>query len=72
MSDALSAIGSAAVTTVGTVAVAGMAVKAVGNATRFAKSGTKTRKSSNYHVFSGTKHKKSSGKRSKGFNVWNY
>lgn len=33
MSDALSAIGSAAVTTVGTVAVAGMAMKAVGKAT---------------------------------------
>lgn len=65
MSDALSTIGSAAVTTVGTVAVVGAATKAIGKVsggmsrgTR--RSGTRTRKASNYKVFSGTKHKSKS------------
>lgn len=63
MSDAISAIGSAAVTTVGTVAVAGMATKAItkvaggGGSTR--RRGTSTRKSGNYNVWHGTKGKKS-------------
>lgn len=66
MSDALSTIGSAAVTTIGTVAVVGVAGKAISKATGgMNRGGTRTRKSSNYKVFSG---KKSS--RSKGFNVW--
>lgn len=63
MSDALSTIGSAAVTTVGTVAVVGATTKAVGKIV--GGGGKRTRKSGNYKVFSG---KKSS--RSKGFNVW--
>ena len=62
MSDAISSIGSAAVTTVGTVAVAGMAMKAVGKATgnmNRASSG-RTKHSKNYNVWSGTKkHSKS-------------
>ena len=67
MSDAISSIGSAAVTTVGTVAVAGMAIKAVGKATggmnrsSGGRKSTGTKKSGNYNVWNGTKgsHKKS-------------
>ena len=63
MSDALSSIGSAAVTTVGTVAVAGMAMKAVGKATgNMNHSGRRTKQSKNYNVWD---HGKSSGKKSK-------
>ena len=59
MSDALSSIGSAAVTTVGTVAVAGMAIKAVGKATGGMNRGSRNKKS-NYSVLGKTKsHKKS-------------
>ena len=56
----ISTIGSAGVATVGTLAVTGMALKAVGKAT-----GNMNRSSS---------HKRSSdhrGKRSKGYSVWN-
>ena len=64
MSDAISSIGSAAVTTVGTVAVAGMAMKAVGKATGNMNrgGGGGSRKSKNYNVWN---HSKSSGKKSK-------
>ena len=63
MIDALAAMGSAAVTTVGTVAVAGMATKAV---SKFAggvgstRSNTRTRKSGSYNVWHGTKSKRKS------------
>lgn len=64
MSDAISAIGSAAVTTVGTVAVAGMAMKAVGKATgnMNRSSGRTPSKKSGYNVWN---HGKSSNKKSK-------
>lgn len=68
MSDAIAAIGSAAVTTVGTVAVAGMATKAITRATG-GMGGTRTRKSGNYKVFHGTKHRGST-KRSKSLMGW--
>lgn len=65
MSDALSTIGSAAVTTVGTVAVVGAATKGItkiaggaGGSTR--SRGTRTRKSGSYNVWHGTKSKKKS------------
>ena len=64
MSDAVAAMGSAAVTTIGTVAVAGMATKAVGKfaggggSTR--SRGTRTRKSGSYNVWHGTKSKRKS------------
>lgn len=60
MSDALSTIGSAAVSTIGTVAVVGATAKVVGKAIG---GGTRTRKSGNYNVFHGTKHHKSHSKR---------
>lgn len=64
MSDAISAIGSAAVTTVGTVAVAGMAMKAVGKTTgnMNRSSGRSSSKKTNYNVWNHGKH---SGKKSK-------
>lgn len=56
MSDAASTIGAAAVSTIGTVAVTGMALKAVGKAT--GNMNHSTRKSKNYNVWnhSGKKH----------------
>lgn len=64
MSDAIASIGSAAVTTVGTLAVTGMALKAVskttGNINR--SSGRSSGKKSSYNVWHGSK---SSGKKSK-------
>lgn len=55
----ISTIGAAAVTTVGTLAVTGAALKAVNNQTKYMnRSGTRTRRKSNYKVFSGTKHRK--------------
>ena len=63
MSDAISSIGSAAVTTVGTVAVAGMAMKAVGKATgNMNRSGGRSKHSKNYNVWN---HGKGSAKKSK-------
>ena len=58
MSDALSTIGSAAVTTIGTVAVVGATAKVVGKVA----GGAGGRKSKNYNVWN---HSKSSGKKSK-------
>ena len=63
MSDAVSAIGSAAVTTVGTVAVAGMAMKAVGKATGgMSRGGGGHKKNYNvwHHGKKSSKHKSSS------------
>ena len=62
MSDAISSIGAAAVTTVGTLAVTGAALKAVGKTTQNMNrsGGTRTRKSGNYNVWNGTKGKKKS------------
>ena len=61
MSDALSSIGSAAVTTVGTLAVTGAALKAVGKTTQnMNRSSHGTKKSSTYNVWNGTKHNKKS------------
>lgn len=62
MSDALSTIGSAAVSTIGTVAVVGATAKVVGKAVG-GMGGTRTRKSGNYNVFHGTKHHRSGSKR---------
>ena len=64
MSDAISSIGSAAVTTVGTLAVTGAALKAVGKTTQHMNRSSRggTRKSGSYNVWNGTKH---SGKKSK-------
>ena len=59
MSDALSTIGSAAVTTIGTVAVVGATAKVVG---KVAGGGGGSRKSKNYNVWN---HGKGSGKKSK-------
>ena len=50
MSDAISAIGSAAVTTIGTVAVVGATSKVVGKAI-----GGGQRRSKNYNVWHGSK-----------------
>jgi hypothetical protein len=61
MSDAISAIGSAAVGTVGTLAVTGMALKAVGSATKNMNNSGSRRSS----------RKKSSGRRPKSYSVWN-
>lgn len=61
MSDALSAMGSAAVTTVGTVAIAGMTMKAVGKATGGMNKGGHAKHSKNYNVWN---HGKSSHKKS--------
>lgn len=60
MSDALSTIGAAGVTTVGTLAVTGMALKAIGKTTGnmnrgMRRGGTHTRKSGYTKVHSGTK-----------------
>ena len=61
MSDAIASIGAAGVTTVGTLAVTGMALKAVGKTTQnMNRSSHGTRKSSNYNVWNGTKHSKKS------------
>lgn len=57
MSDAISAIGSTAVTTVGTVAIAGAAMKAVGKATGGMNKSHSRRKSS--------------GRKTKSYSVWN-
>ena len=64
MSDAISSIGSAAVTTVGTVAVAGMAMKAVGKATGNMNrgGGGRSKQSKSYNVWN---HGKPSGKKTK-------
>lgn len=59
MSDALSTIGSAAVSTIGTVAVVNTTAKVVGKAIG---GGGGSRKSKNYNVWN---HSKSSGKKSK-------
>lgn len=56
MSDALSTIGAAAVTTVGIVAVVGAATKGITKIAGGASRGTRTRKSGNYNVWHGTKH----------------
>lgn len=63
MSDALATVGSAAVSTIGTVAVVGATAKVVGKAVG-GMGGTRTRKSGNYHVFHGT-HTRKSGSRKK-------
>lgn len=60
MSDALSTVGAAAVSTIGTVAVVGATSKVVGKAVGGMNRGSS--KKSNYHVFG--KHK-SSGRKSK-------
>ena len=64
MSDALASVGSSAVSTIGTVAVVGLAAKAVGKATGNMNHGTrgKTKQSKNYNVWDHGKH---SGKKSK-------
>ena len=64
MSDAASSIGAAAVSTIGTVAVTGMALKAVGKATgnMNRSSGRSSGKKSSYNVWHGEKHH---GKKSK-------
>ena len=64
MSDAVSSIGAAAVSTIGTVAVTGMALKAVGKATGTMNrsSGRSSHKKSSYRVFHESK---SHGKKSK-------
>jgi hypothetical protein len=67
MSDALSSIGSAAVTTVGTVAVTGMALKAVGKATQnmnHSNRGSKHSSKKNYNVWNHAGKKHSSKKSS--------
>ena len=61
MSDAsgISTIGAAAVTTVGTLAVTGAALKAVGKATgNMNRSSGSRSKKGGYRVFSGQKHSK--------------
>lgn len=70
MSDAASTIGAAGVTTVGTLAVTGMALNAInrttGNMNRgMRRGGTRTKRKSTHRVFSGTKHYK--GKSMLGF-----
>ena len=63
MSDAIASIGSAAVTTVGTLAVTGAALKAVGKTTQNMNrsSGRSSSKKSGYNVWHGSK---SHGKKS--------
>ena len=57
MSDALSSIGSTTVSTIGTVAVVGATAKVVGKAVggMNRSSGSRSKKLSNYRVFSGSK-----------------
>lgn len=69
MSDALSTIGSAAVTTIGTVAVVGATSKVVGKAVG-GMGGTRTRKSGNYKVFHGNGTRRSGSRKSKSLMGW--
>lgn len=63
MSDALSSIGSSAVSTIGTVAVVGATAKVVGKAVGgMNRSGGHSKHSKNYNVWN---HGKGSGKKSK-------
>ena len=56
MSDAISSIGSAAVSTIGTVAVVGATAKVVGKAVGgMNRSGGSRSKKAHYRVFSGSK-----------------
>jgi hypothetical protein len=69
MSDAMSSIGSAAVTTIGTVAVVGIAAHAIGRATGGSRGGGRAKKS-NYHVFHGNKKSKHRSSKSQKSMIW--
>ena len=66
MSDVVGGVGAAAVKTIGTIAVVGIAAKAAGNIIK--TTGAMPKRKSNYRVMKG--HTKRTARRSKNFSIW--